>query len=102
MKELDDYFELTYKHLSRELKDQVGQLGNHYNNLPNLNIDGGGEIVEVLGVNLKKAKGKEDAIKDSDFVIKSERSQGDEYPPLVLPNEVFNTPLKYVSALMGI
>ena len=99
MKELDDYFELTYKHLSRELKDQVGQLGNHYDNLPNLNIDGGGEIVEVLGVNLKKAKGKEDAIKDSDFVIKSERSQGDEYPPLVLPNEVFNTPLKYVSAV---
>ncbi|MCB7481625.1 hypothetical protein [Christiangramia sediminis] len=98
MKELDDYFELTYKHLSRELKDQVGQLGNHYNNLPNLNIDGGGEVVEVLGVNLKKAKGKEDAIKDSDFVIKSDRNQNEEYPPLVLPNDTENPGLKYVSA----
>ena len=98
MKELDDYFELTYTNLSRELKDQIGQLDNHYNNLPNLNIDGGGEIVEVLGVNLKQAKGKEEAIKNSDFVIGYERSQGEEFPPLVLPNDVFNAPLQYVSA----
>ncbi|MGY5846616.1 hypothetical protein ACW6QP_04290 [Salegentibacter sp. HM20] len=98
MPELDNYFELTYKHLSRELKDQVGQLGDHYKNLPNLNISGGGEIVEVLGINLKKAKGKQDLIKESDFVIKSERSIQEEYLPLVLPNEIYNASLKYVSA----
>lgn len=98
MTELDNYFEVTYKHLSRELKNQVGQLNNHYQNLPNLNIAGGGEIVEVLGVNLKKAKGKQDAIKDSDFVIKAERENNEDYPPLVLPNETFNGGLKYVSA----
>ena len=98
MTELDDYFELTYKHLSRELKDQVGQLNDYYKSLPNLNIAGGGELVEVLGINLKKAKGKQDAIKDSDFVIRDERENKEEYPPLVLPNETYNARLKYVSA----
>ncbi len=98
MAELDNYFDQTYKHLSRELKDKVGQLEDYYKNLPNLNIAGGGEIVEVLGVNLKKAKGKQDTIKDSDFVIKSERETNEDYPPLVLPNETFNGGLKYVTA----
>jgi len=98
MTELDNYFELTYRYLSRELKDQLSQLDDHYRNLPNLNIAGGGEIVEVLGFNLKKAKGKQEAIKNSDFVINSEKEVVEEYPPLVLPNDVFNGRLTYVSA----
>ncbi len=98
MKELGDYFTLTYTHLSANLKAEINQLDGYYNNLPDLNIDGGGEIVKVLGINLKKAQGKQAVIKNSDFVIKSEREAKDEYPPLVLPNDIFNENLKYVSA----
>ena len=98
MTELDNYFELTYRHLDRNLKNQVGQLDDYYKNLSDLNIDGGGEIVKVLGTNLKKAQGKQATIKNSDFVIKSERQAKEEYPPLVLPNDIFNEKLKYVSA----
>jgi len=98
MTELDNYLSETFINLSQDLKLEINQINGYYSNLPNLNIDGGGEMVEVLGVNLKKAKGKEDTIKNSDFVIKSERNSSEDYPPLVLPNDIFNTPLKYVSA----
>lgn len=98
MTELDNYLEETYRHLDKGIKDQISKSNDdYYNSLPNLNIDGGGEIIEVIGVSLKKAKGKEELIKDSGFVINSDRDINEEYPPLVLPNEVFNGNLKYVS-----
>ena len=98
MSELDEYFDISYQHLSRELKDEIDQSDRYYEKLPPLNINGGGEIVEILGVNLKKAKGKQNTIKESDFVIKPDREFSEDLPPLVLPNETYNASLQYVSA----
>jgi len=98
MMELNEYFDLTYRFLSTDLKSQLKNLSDHYKNLPVLNVDGGGEIVEVLGINLKKAKDKQDLIKNSDFIIRPNREYEEVYPPLVLPNEIFNAGLNYVSA----
>lgn len=96
--ELDEYFNLTFRNLPRDLKDQIQNLDGYYNTLPNLNIGGGGEIVEVLGINLKKARDKKESIKESDFLINTNKSLDENYLPLVLPNETFNANLTYVSA----
>jgi hypothetical protein len=98
MTELDEYFNHTYRNLPQDLKDQLGQLNDYYKTLPNLNIDGGGEIVEVLGINLKKAKDKKESIRESDFLISTNKLLNEDYLPLVLPNETFNASLTYVSA----
>lgn len=97
MSELNDYFDLTYKNLDLHVKNQLKDIGNYYKNLSSLNIAGGGEIVEVLGINLKKASGKQDLIRNSDFVIRPDKVTKEEYQPLVLPNNIFNAGLNYVT-----
>src|SRR5690606_15217453 len=98
MRELDDYMELTYRHLEGKLKMEVSNLEGYYGSLPDLKIDGKSEVVELLGVYLKKAKDKRSEIRKSDFVIKSEREHLEADLPLILPNDTLNFKLKYVSA----
>src|SRR5690606_37402858 len=74
MRELSDYFEMVFRNLPQDLKDMVVHNADHYNTLPNHNIDGGGEIIEILGVNLKKAKDKKESIKESDFLIHPDKT----------------------------
>lgn len=98
MKELDDYMELVYQHLDANMKEEVSDLGGYYESLPNLNIPGKSEVVELLGIHLKKAKDKRSEILKSDFVIKADRENLEGDLPLVLPTDVLNFKLKYVSA----
>lgn len=98
MKELDTYMDEIYTHLSGDLKDEINHLEGYYGSLPSLNIAGGSEVVELFGVHLKKAKDKRAEILKSDFIIKPDREDLQEHLPLVLPNDIHNIKLKYVSA----
>lgn len=98
MRELDAYLDLIYKHLDGDLRREISNLEGYYGSLPNLNIKGKSEVVELLGVYLKKAKDKRSEIVKSDFVIKPGREHFEGDLPLVLPNDTLNFKLKYVSA----
>src|SRR5690554_1252365 len=65
-KNFNNYLTKVFPLLSAELKTKLNnQNAGTYDNLPNLSIDGGGEIVEVLNVNLKKSKGNTEEIRKS-------------------------------------
>lgn len=97
MKSLDDYLEGNFKHISPILKEEIRVLdANYYNSLPDLSIEGTGNIVEIFGINLKKAESNKKLIQKSHFVINPTKAVNEELP-LVLPNEIFTESLTYVS-----
>jgi len=96
--QVDDYLTETYKNLDLDLRTEINNLTkNAYNSLPTLNIDGGGQFVEIFTIPLKKAKDKKDKIKNSNFVIAAEKIITEDHHPLVLPNEVYSGQLRYVT-----
>ena len=98
-KNFSEYLTKVFPLLTSALKTKLNnQNTDTYNNLPNLSIDGGGEIVEVLNINLKKSKGNIEEIRKSDFVLNSPQNLGVEQPVLVLPNDVITGSFKYVTA----
>ena len=98
-KNVNDYLEKVFPLLSSELKAKLNaQNTKEYENLPNLSIDGGGEIVEILNISLKKSKGHIEEIRKSDFVLNSSKNSAIEHPVLVLPNDMITGSFKYVTA----
>jgi len=94
-KNFNDYLIKVYPELSTELKAELNaQSADSYENLSDLNIDGGGEVVEVLGVKLKKSKGSEPD--KSDFILNSPINIENERPILILPNDTITGNFKYV------
>ena len=101
MPEVDHYFDQTFSNLPDQLRNNINNFNaGTINDYSNLTIDGGGQKVEVFdGVFLRKAMDKTALITNSDFVINAEKpSLQGALPPLVLPNETFNTTLTYVTA----
>lgn len=92
-KEVDEYLDLTYRHLPQELKDRVNVMTEaqmvKYKSIPIVNRD---DLVEVLGCELKCLD--VDSPFCSDFVIDSDFSV-DGKKPLVLPVDIFRKPLIY-------
>src|SRR5690554_1063984 len=98
-KNFNDYLTQVFTQLSDGLKAKINALDtNSYNSLSDLNIDGGGEVVEVLNVNLKKSKGNIEEIRRSDFVLNSPQNLAVAQPVLVLPNDIITGSFKYVTA----
>lgn len=97
MKSLDDYLDENFKYISLDLKDEIRLIdSSYYNALPNLSIEGTGNIVEIFGINLKKAEDNRKLIQKSQFVINPTKLL-DEELPLVLPNDIFTESVTYVS-----
>ncbi|ADV48154.1 hypothetical protein Celal_0824 [Cellulophaga algicola DSM 14237] len=97
-KYVDDYLSSIFSLLAPELSTEIKNLSpDFFNSLSILNIDGGGELVEILNVPLKKGKDKIEKIKESDFLISPEYATTEEFLPLILPNEVFSGTLNYVT-----
>lgn len=98
-KNFNDYLQKIFPLLSEELRSKIlGQNKGMYDKLLNLNIDGGGEIVEVLNVNLKRSKGNLGEISKSDFILNSPKNIEKPKPLLVLPNDTISEGFRYVSA----
>lgn len=96
-KNFHDYLEQTRPRLSQELRNEIDQMDvNYYNNLPNLDIGGGGQYAEIFGCNLKKAGKNTEHIRNSGFVLNSEKNKNRENPVLVLPNDFINDQIRYV------
>ena len=97
-KQVDDYLTSIFSLLSLELRTAINNLTpDFFNSLSNLNIDGGGEMVEILNTPFKKGKDKTDKIKESQFVIQAEKDLENTVLPLVLPNEIASGQLRYVT-----
>lgn len=97
-KPVAEYFERVFKELPQDLKLEINQVNSsYYESLPPLNIKGGGEIVEVLGLSLKKSKGKMQEIANSDFLINAEKQTAKLPKVLVLPNDTISGNYKYVT-----
>lgn len=97
-REVENYFLETYKLLDLDFRTEINHLtSTSINDLPDLNINGGGELVEILNIPLKKSKGKNAVIKESQFVIKASKTTDGIPLPLVLPNDIFSGQLKYVT-----
>lgn len=98
-KNFNDYLVKVFPLLSAELRARINNINvDIYESLPNLSIDGGGEMVEVLNINLKKSKGNIEDIRNSDFVLNSPHNSAIDQPVLVLPNDIITGSFKYVSA----
>ncbi|MET6989149.1 hypothetical protein [Sediminicola arcticus] len=96
--QVNDYFDETQKQLDTEFRAVLNQLTSTSNNdLPSLSINGGGEIIEIFNIPLKKSRDKSDKIKDSKFVLAAEKGIDGNLPPLVLPNDIFSGQLRYVT-----
>lgn len=96
--QVDDYLSEIYKTLDANLRTEINNLTkSDYNSLPTLNIDGGGQFIEIFTIPLKKAKDKKDKIKNSNFVIAAEKIIIEDHHPLVLPNDVNSGKLRYVT-----
>jgi len=96
--QVDEYLTLTYRNLDPNLRNEINNLTpGSYSYLSSLNIDGGGQIVEILNTPLKKAKNKKDKIKNSNFVIAAEKIISENHHPLVLPNDIYSGQLRYVT-----
>ncbi|MFT6841827.1 MAG: hypothetical protein ACJASR_000589 [Psychroserpens sp.] len=97
-KQVDDYLTSIFSLLPLELRTSINNISpDFYKSLQNLNIDGGGEVVEILNTPLKKGKDKRDKIKESDFVINPENNRQEALLPLVLPNDIVSGKLLYVT-----
>lgn len=97
-KQVDDYLMSVFPLLSLELRTSINNSSpEFFKSLSDLNIDGGGEVVEILNTPLKKGKDKKDKIKESNFVIQPEQHLTQELLPLVLPNDIFSGQLMYVT-----
>lgn len=96
--ELYNYLNLVYTALQGEILNDVRTISNTtLQDYPNLNIAGGGTVVKVLGMTLKRAKDRTDLIKKSDFLIKAEKAH-QENIPLLLPNHKnYNHDLTYIN-----
>ncbi|SIR14661.1 hypothetical protein [Maribacter ulvicola] len=96
--EVDEYLSMIFPLLTPELRTSIkNETVSFYNSLSDLNIDGGGEVVEILNTPLKKGKDKRDKIKESNFVIEPINNVDQELLPLVLPNDNFSGQLMYVT-----
>lgn len=96
--EFDSYLTFVYKNLDDNLLTEIRTFDStSLNQYPDLNIGGGGTIVKILDINLKKAKPKTNLIQKSDFIINAERSVANNLP-LVLPNTKFNKALTYINS----
>lgn len=97
-KEVDEYLSMIFPLLTAELRTSIkNETVSFYKSLSDLNIDGGGEVVEILNTPLKKGKDKRDKIKESNFVIEPVNNVDQELLPLVLPNDNFSGHLMYVT-----
>ena len=97
-KEVDEYLSMIFPLLTPELRTSIkNETVSFYKSLSDLNIDGGGEVVEILNTPLKKGKDKRDKIKESNFVIAPVNNVDEELLPLVLPNDNFSGQLMYVT-----
>jgi hypothetical protein len=96
---LHEYLELTYRNLDLSLKQEIdSNCTNWYNNLATLNIDGIGNL-EINSYSLKTKKNNpEDITSKSGFVIATTKEINN-LIPLVLPNDTFNEPIIYTSAI---
>lgn len=96
-KNFDDYLTQTLPLLTEELRNEITQMDdNYYNNLPNLDVGGGGQNAEIFGYNLKKATKNTKHIRNSGFKLNSEKNNAKENPVLVLPNDTITDQIKYV------
>lgn len=100
--ELDDYFEITFQHLSSDLREEIRNLSiNDAGNFGSISVSHGtqNDIVEVLGQKLFKLNGTT-SIENSDFLIDSAKC---DEQILVLPIDRGNTysDLLYVTEKWG-
>jgi len=97
-KQVDAYLSSIFSLLPSELRAEINNLSpGFFNSLSSLNIEGGGELVEILNTPLKKGKEKTDKIRESHFVIAPENTISGEILPLVLPNDIYSGTLTYVT-----
>lgn len=92
-KEVDDYLNLTYTHLSQEQKNSVNEMTfADFSQYPSIPITNHADVVEVLGCELKCLN--VDSIFKTDFTIDSDY-QINGKKPLVLPVDIFRKSLIY-------
>src|SRR5690606_2399213 len=98
-KSFNDYLDKVFPLLPDGLRTKIrNQNKSMYDELLDLNIKGGGEIVEVLKVNCKKNKGNLAEIIKSDFILNSPKNLEKPTPLLVLPNDIISGDFRYVTA----
>ena len=84
--------EKVFPKLAQEVKARIIEMDSaKYNELPNISIASGGEVVEILNIPYKKSKGNRDEIRKSDFVINSPKNLNQDNPILALPNSSFSS-----------
>lgn len=97
--EVDNYLTMCYNVLSLNERNIINQLtAGDYQNFVDISVGGAGNPVNVLGIPIKGRPDNTANIQNvSDFVIASSHTVNN-VSPLVLPVDIYNQPLRYVSA----
>jgi len=97
-KAFNDYLDNSYSKLSDSQKNEISSFSeiDFESKYPKLTAGSDGNLVEVLGINLrKKIENLEEIEKNSGFIINSTKWQG--LKPMVLPIDDFTDKIRYTS-----